>query len=179
MKKFRFTRIKSPAPDGIYQKSRLYSIHLAPGVTNYFSSYKNARSFAAEYTRAVNQTLSTFNKALAELYQAHRSAYFYFFSELPTPEQSHLEQRITDHIRGAELWIQRAVFNTSGTYTGGVVCGHLSTIYEHLEKGIETLVGFFADRGEYSRAEDLRLLLKSTRAEFEQIQDHYYKDIRN
>jgi hypothetical protein len=44
---------------------------------------------------------------------------------------------------------------------------------------METLVGFFADRGEYSRAEDLRLLLKSTRAEFEQIQDHYYKGIRN
>jgi len=173
MKKFKLTQINKPMPDGVLQKTKMYSIYLAPGCHHYFKSYRAAQNFAVEYSKNINRALHTFNILLTNLYTAHRSAWFYYYDKGTGKNAIAVETAVNNAIGECEKYLHQAAFNCSGTYGAGRIWNVICSIVESLKKGFAQLAVFLFNRRLYAEAEKMKIFAQQTNCELKRLCELY------
>lgn len=173
MKKFKLTQINKPAPDGVLQKTKLYSIYLAPGCHHYFKSYREAKNFAVDYSKSINQAMHSFNFLLVQLYTAHRAAWFYYYDSASGKNATTVETAVNNTIGEIERNMHQAAFNCSGTWGAGRIWAVVCNIVQALVKGFETLGKFLFTRRLYAECERMKIHAAHANTIFSQLCTKY------
>lgn len=157
MRKYKYSQITKPMPDGLHTKTKLYTIFLGPGCRHQFRSLRAAQNFAARYSREINRSLHTFNILLVELYSANRAAWFYFFDQASGKNSLDTEKRVSDYIVSCERGLFRAAHNCTGAHISSNIWHVLCQCSNDLQAGFIDLAAFLYARRLYAESEKLKI----------------------
>lgn len=158
MRKYKYQHIAKPAPDGVRQKTKLYTIYLGAGARHTFKSLRAAQAYAAEYSRQINKAMHLYNFLLAELYASHRGAWFYYFDKASGKNCMDLEKLIAGLINDIEKELHRAAHFCGGYNTTGNIWQVLQRACEDFVNAFTMLAAFLFARRLYTESEKLKIL---------------------
>ncbi len=178
MKKVAFRAIDAPDPASIRTKAKLYRIALGHGCYHTFKSYRAARDFSVRYSKEINLALHLFNHILAQIYVAHRGAWFYYWDAEKKKNSTDIEHHIHQHIHEAERELHQAIFKSTGHYTGAFsIWKFTSNTAWELQKACTLLADFLWARRLYTQAKEIRILSSQAAGEIKRLQELFGLDV--
>ena len=156
MKKITLTSIESPVINTIYTRQKLYHITLGNGLSEYFTSNKQACKYLVHINTELNLILHEVNNFYCECFSLYRHNWFYFATQGVNQKkfmdyESVIKNSLADIEKSFSLIIERCQWANGNVF----VFTHFFGILSHLNRVLLILIKLHRAKSNYASVRNI------------------------